>query len=161
MIGYGGCTTFSGLILGQVIMGTSSVVPDSAGWLLVAGFALLFESFYPLTQIYQIENDRKRGDVTLAVALGTRPSLALSIAFGIAAGNFLLATARMWNDMGTIGHILPQSGAIVAWMLMLAVWYLKAAEMDASAHEKGMYRALAVWAVIDGAVLISRYGFMF
>ncbi len=161
MIGYGGCTTISGLMVGQVIMGSSSTVPDSVGWLLIAGFALLFGSFYPLTQIYQIETDRKRGDVTLALALGTRTSLTLAIALGIAGGSFLLAAARTWNDNGTIGLLLPLSGAIAVWIVMLFLWYLKEAGMNASAHEKGMYLALAVWAAIDGAVLISRYGFMF
>jgi hypothetical protein len=97
----------------------------------------------------------------LAAALGTRRSLALGIALGIAAGSFLLAAARTWNDMGTIGPMLPLSGAVAAWIAMLAGWYFKAAEMDASAHEKGMYRALAVWAVIEGAVLIGRFGFIF
>jgi 4-hydroxybenzoate polyprenyltransferase len=160
MIGYGGCTTISGLMVGQVIMDSSSTVPDSAGWLLVAGFALLFGSFYPLTQIYQIETDRKRGDVTLAADLGTRTSLTLAIALGIAGGSFLLAAARMWNDNGTIGPLLPLSGAIAVWIVMLFVWYLKEAGMNASAHEKGMYRALAIWAAIDGAVLIGRFGFI-
>jgi hypothetical protein len=64
-------------MVGQVIMSASSVVPGSAGLLLVVGFAPLFGSFYPLTQIYQIETDIKRGDITLAAA-------------------------RTWNDMGTI-----------------------------------------------------------
>lgn len=159
MIGYGGCTTISGLMVGQVIMGASSVVPDRAGWLLVVGFVLLFGSFYPLTQIYQIETDRKRGDVTLAAALGTRASLALAIILGIAAGSFLLTAAWMWNDTA-IAWIIPLSWAMIAWIAMLAVWYFKAERMDASAHEKGMYRALVVWAVIDGAVLIGRFGFI-
>lgn len=161
MVGYGGCTTVSGLMVGQVVTGTSSIIPDHAGWLLAAGFTLLFGSFYPLTQIYQIETDRKRGDITLAAALGSRPSLALAIALGIAAGCFLLAAAWIWNGPGAFRLILPLSGAMAAWMLMLAAWYRKAGVMDAAAHERGMYHALTIWAVIDGAVLIGRYGSIF
>lgn len=161
MIGYGSCTTISGIMVGQVVLGSLYVIPDQTGWLLIAGFGLLFGSFYPLTQIYQVDTDRKRGDMTLAVALGTGKSLALAIVLGIAAAIFLLGAARQWNDPSAIGPILPLIGAMIGWIVMLAVWYHKADGMDTVAHEKGMYIALIVWAVIDGAVLISRYsGFM-
>lgn len=131
------------------------------GWFLIVGFALLFGSFYPLTQIYQVDTDRKRGDLTLVAALGIRPSLALAIVLGIAAGSFLLAAAGKWNEHGTLGPMLPLLGAIAVWTGMLAVWHHQSNGMDAAAHEKGMYYALTLWAVIDGAVLISRYGFIF
>jgi 4-hydroxybenzoate polyprenyltransferase len=161
MVGYGCGTTFSGLIVGQVVAGGSSIIPDRPGWFLILGFCLLFGSLYPLTQIYQINTDRKRGDLTLASALGRRTSLTLAIVLGIAAGCFLMATALQWNVSTTIEPVLPLLGAIAAWIGMLLVWHYRAERIDDGAHEKGMYRALALWAVIDGAVLISRYGFMF
>lgn len=40
-------------------------VPALAGWFLIVGFGLLFGSFYPLTQIYQLDSDQERGDLTL------------------------------------------------------------------------------------------------
>lgn len=158
MIGYGSGTTISGLIVGQVVLGSLFVIPDQTGWLLIAGFGLLFGSFYPLTQIYQVDTDRKHGDLTLAVALGTGKSLVLAIVLGIAAAIFLLGAARQWNDPSAILPILPLIVAMIGWTVMLAVWYHKADGMDTVAHEKGMYLALTIWAVIDGAVLISRYG---
>lgn len=161
MIGYGGGTTISGLIVGQVVVDSSSIIPDMTGWFLIVGFALLFGSFYPLTQIYQVDTDRKRGDLTLVAALGTRPSLALAIVLGIAAGSFLLVAAGKWNEQGTLGPMLPLLGTIAVWTGMLAVWHHKSNGMDAAAHEKGMYYALTLLAVIDCAVLISRYGFIF
>ena len=157
MIGYGSGTTISGIMVGQVVLGSLYVIPDQTGWLLIAGFGLLFGSFYPLTQIYQVDTDRKRGDMTLAVALGIGKSLALAIVLGITAAIFLLGAARQWNDPSAIGPILPLIGAMIGWIVMLAVWYHKADGMDTVAHEKGMYLALTIWAVIDGAVLISRY----
>jgi 4-hydroxybenzoate polyprenyltransferase len=160
MIGYGSGTTLSGLIVGQVVAGRFSIFPDHAGWSLIIGFGLLFGSLYPLTQIYQINSDRKRGDLTLASALGRRTSLKLAIVLGMSAGSFLMATAVQWNESTTIGPVLPLLGAIAAWIVMLLVWHDRAEKMDDVAHEKGMYRALALWAVIDGAVLIGRYGFM-
>jgi len=160
MIGYGSGTTVSGIMIGQVLVGALSVIPDKAGWLLIAGFGLLFGSFYPLTQIYQIESDKKRGDLTLAVALGSGKSLALSIALGIAAWIFLLGAASEWNGAGVVTPLLPLIGAMTGWTLMLAIWYCKTSGMNATAHEKWMYLALALWAVIDVAVLVSRYGFL-
>jgi 4-hydroxybenzoate polyprenyltransferase len=55
------------------------------GWLgiLSAGFTTL--GMYPITQVYQIEEDARRGDRTLSVVLGMAHALRLSqAAFGIA-----------------------------------------------------------------------------
>lgn len=161
ILGYGSGTTISGLMVGQVVAGSYAIIPDNTGWFLVAGFGLLFGSFYPLTQIYQIPSDRERGDTTLATVLGIRTSLLLTIVLGIAAGVFLLRAAMQWNAADTLWSVFPLLGAMVVWIGMLVAWHRKAGEMDDAAHEKGMYCALMVWAVIDGAVLISRYGFFF
>ncbi|MHB8078691.1 MAG: UbiA family prenyltransferase, partial [Candidatus Krumholzibacteriia bacterium] len=69
MLGYGAGTTLAGLLAGQAAWGAAATV-DGAGWRLAAGFGLLFGSFYPLTQIYQIDPDRRRGDRTQAVRRG-------------------------------------------------------------------------------------------
>lgn len=161
MLGYGSGTTISGLLVGQVVAGSPAIIPDNTGWFLVAGFGMLFGSFYPLTQIYQIPTDRKRGDMTLATALGTRQSLLLAIVLGITAGIFLLNAAMQWVAPDAIGSVFPLLMAIVIWIGMLMIWHRKAEKMDDTAHEKGMYRALTVWAIIDSAVIFSRYGFFF
>ena len=51
-------------------------------------FLLLLGS-YPLTQVYQIEEDTKRGDKTLAAALGVKGTIVWSAAFFGAAANVL------------------------------------------------------------------------
>lgn len=158
VIGYGGCTTLSGIMVGQAIMGSISVNPDLAGWLLIMGFGLLFGSFYPLTQIYQMETDRECGDLTLVSAIGVCKALTLAIVLGIAAAIFLLGAAWLWND--AFGPLLPLLAALIIWIVMLSVWHRRSAGMDAAAHEHGMYIALTVWALIDLSVLISRYGSM-
>ncbi|HWR26599.1 MAG TPA: UbiA family prenyltransferase [candidate division Zixibacteria bacterium] len=158
MVGYGGCTTLSGIMVGQAVLGAISVNPDPAGWLLIVGFCLLFGSFYPLTQIYQMDTDRNRGDLTLVAAIGTGKALTLAIVLGIAAAIFLTGATWLWND--DLRLMLPLLAALIIWTVMLAVWLRESARMDAAAHEKGMYIALTVWAVIDLSVLISRFGFM-
>ena len=158
MIGYGGCTTLSGIMVGQVVLGAISVNPDQAGWLIIVGFGLLFGSFYPLTQIYQLDTDRKCGDLTLVAAIGTGKALTLAIVLGVAATIFLLGAAWLWNDAFRL--LLPLLAALIIWIVMLVVWYRKSARMKVAAHENGMYIALTVWALIDLSVLISRYGSM-
>ncbi len=158
MVGYGGCTTLSGIVVGQAVLGAAPINPDQAGCLLIAGFGLLFGSFYPLTQIYQVDTDSSRGDLTLVAAIGIRKALTLAIVFGIAASIFLMGAAWMWNY--SYGMTLPLLAALIIWIAMLAIWHRKSAGMDAAAHEKGMYIALTIWALIDLFVLISRYGSM-
>ena len=158
MVGYGGLTTLSGIMVGQAILGAISVNPDLADWLLIVGFGLLFGSFYPLTQIYQLDTDQERGDLTLVAAIGAGKALILAIVLGIAASIFLLAAAWLWNNAS--GPLLPLLAALIIWIVMLAVWHRKSVGMDAAAHENGMYIALTVWALIDLSVLISRYGSM-
>lgn len=145
-------------MVGQAILGAISVNPDLAGWLLIVGFGLLFGSFYPLTQIYQLDSDQERGDLTLVAAIGAGKALILSIVLGIAAAIFLLGAAWVWND--AIRAILPLLAAMIIWIVMLAVWHRKSPRMEPVAHEKGMCIALIVWALIDLSVLISRYGSM-
>jgi 4-hydroxybenzoate polyprenyltransferase len=45
---------------------------DSASWLGILAVTLITTGFYPLTQIYQIDEDRARGDWTFAVWVGPR-----------------------------------------------------------------------------------------
>ena len=60
------------------------------------GFGCLFGSLYPLTQIYQFDEDSSRGDRTLARILGVRASLVISagaaaLAFAAFSRGLLLA----------------------------------------------------------------------
>ena len=50
------------------------------GWFLVWGFGALFAGLYPLTQLYQFDEDERRGDRTFALLLGKRRSMGVAIA---------------------------------------------------------------------------------
>src|SRR5207253_4160910 len=52
---------------------------DAGHALVLLGFCPLFAGLYPLTQLYQMEEDRRRGDRTLALLLGLRASLGVAI----------------------------------------------------------------------------------
>ncbi|MHB8080352.1 MAG: UbiA family prenyltransferase, partial [Candidatus Krumholzibacteriia bacterium] len=131
---------------------------DGAGWRLAAGFGLLFGSFYPLTQIYQIDPDRRRGDRTLAVRLGPRRAQLAALALGAAATPCFLGTAARWAGPGAGGRPAPWLAlGLGLWLLHLAVWLARGARLRARQQEAGMYRALALWALVDAAVLAQRF----
>lgn len=152
MIGFGALTPYAGWAL------TGRPV-DRAAVLVFAAFAPLFAALYPLTQMYQFEEDRRRGDRTLALMLGERASLLLAIvSTGIAFLLFGLASAeRGWPSVLAPGGW--RSGllvlAFVAWMAVLLPWLLHWRSMTPAQHQRGMYAALGAWAVTDIVVAVG------
>lgn len=85
------------------------VLPCLAGWLsttrpngdwrlaLLAAVSAAFVAiaFYPLTQLYQVEEDRQRGDRTIAVVLGVDHSFLLSTGLLLAAAVFTVCTVAL------------------------------------------------------------------
>lgn len=131
------------------------------GRTVLLSFALLFGALYPLTQLYQLDEDRRRGDRTLAVALGVDRSLALALLqAGLAFAGFTLAGAASgWGGIrGGNTRWAGLAAAAVTWALVLSPWWRARHTMTASAHQEGMHRALVAWAVTDLAVLIAWAG---
>jgi len=121
-------------------------------WIL-GGFGLLFGALYPLTQLYQFDEDATRGDVTLARRLGIGPSLGVSLTAALGA---FAAFAHGLSLAGTTlrgRQALFFAGAV--WVVVLATWLLLHRRMTGEAHKRGMYRALAAWALTDGAVILA------
>ncbi len=123
---------------------------DTGHGLVLLAFCPLFAGLYPLTQLYQFDEDRRRGDRTLALILGMRASLVVAtvstlLAFG------LLAWAMMLLRVGAKGFtlLLP----LVLWLAVLVPWLMDFATWSPKQHQGGMYRALAAWAVTDLTVL--------
>jgi len=122
---------------------------DAGHSLVLLAFCPLFAGLYPLTQLYQMEEDRRRGDRTLALLLGLRASLGVAIActavafalFGWAAA---VLDVRAW--------LLAVPG--VAWLAVLLPWYRRREMLSAGGHQRGMYQALVAWAVTDLVVLL-------
>ena len=157
----GSCPTTPGALLtwpavdlpaaaGGTLEQLAAAVDQGRLWL-VLGFAALFGSLYPGTQIYQLEEDRARGDRTLCTALGARPALVLALVLGVLAGGLLMA-ARGDQPYWWGGALL--AGAVGAWNAHQTWWLLRAGRMGPPEHEAAMYRSLRLWAVVDGAVLV-------
>jgi 1,4-dihydroxy-2-naphthoate octaprenyltransferase len=81
--------------------------------------ALVVVGLYPLTQLFQIEEDRARGDRTLAVAWGPRLSFAVSLA-GLLLGGLALSLLLL-SRFGVLDGLLISLGlslevaAVLAW----------------------------------------------
>lgn len=107
--------------------GWSAANPDFSRLHPLAGVALLAAAlitagFYPLTQIYQIEEDRARGDCTFAVWVGPRGVFRYAlVVLGLAAGLLLLV---IYRQLG-LGNALVVGlfytcllGAIARWAMV-------------------------------------------
>ncbi len=151
MWGFGTLTPFAGWV-------ATGLPLSPAGGLVLLAFCPLFAAFYPLTQLYQVEADLRRGDLTLAIRLGVRRSL------GVAAGCALLAfvlfgVAGLEAGWQAGGQDLPRWGLVVlagaSWTLVLVPWLAGSTRWTPARHQRGMYAALAAWAVTDVAVAVA------
>lgn len=149
MLGFGTLTPFAAwAIAGVPLRGHDALVLWS--------FTPLFAALYPLTQLYQMDEDRARGDRTLALRLGVAGSLAVAciaatIAFGLLA---IAAWQTGWQD-SAIQRWSALGIAAAAWLAVLVPWYRNARVWSTLEHQRGMYHALAAWALTDVAVLLA------
>ncbi len=124
---------------------------DAGHALVLLAFGPLFAGLYPLTQLYQFEEDRRRGDRTLALILGMRTSLALAIGCTLAAfALFSWAATLLRPGVWAVALIVP----LLVWLRILLPWYAGHPGWTRERHQRGMYQALAAWAVTDIAVLL-------
>jgi len=123
---------------------------DMGHGLVLLAFCPLFAGLYPLTQLYQFDEDRRRGDRTLALILGMRASLVVAtlstlLAFGLLAW----ATTVLPGGPKGLTLLVP----LVLWLVVLVPWLFGYGGWSPKQHQRGMYRALAAWAVTDLTVL--------
>ena len=149
MWGFGTLTPYAGW--------AATGIPISlASGLVLLGFCPLFAAFYPLTQIYQFEEDSLRGDRTLARSLGVKRSLIVSlVSVGAAFGLFGVAGKLAgWGPAGSWRWVVLGLCA-VSWLTLLTAWLWRHAYMDVREHQRGLYQALGAWALTDVAVLLA------
>ncbi len=142
MWGFGTLTPYAG-------WATTGLPLDLPRAVVLLGFCPLFAALYPLTQLYQLEEDSRRGDRTFALVLGTRRSLDIAIGGVLLAfGLFLTAAEKTrWN-------LVLLGGALVTWLVVVIPWRRSWSGMTPKRHQRGMYLALGAWAVTDLAVLL-------
>jgi 4-hydroxybenzoate polyprenyltransferase len=116
------------------------------------GFFLLFAGFYPLTQIYQMDEDLSRGDSTLALVLGRTHALRFAVVAICLAFVFFLGQA--WNSYLTF----RAAGLVVAlalWLGLLIPWWRRAGSLGRAQEQRGFYQALWIWALTDIAIVAA------
>lgn len=124
-----------------------------ASGLVLLAFCPLFAALYPLTQLYQWDEDMARGDRTLAIMLGMKRSLKVAVLAALAAFIFIACAAaisplRPWQ-WGVLGLSLAY------WLQVLLPWVNNCEQMSPAEHKRGFYAALTAWAVTDIAVLVA------
>jgi lycopene elongase/hydratase (dihydrobisanhydrobacterioruberin-forming) len=130
---------------------------EPARGLVLLAFCPLFAALYPLTQLYQVEEDLRRGDRTLASALGIRRSLSVALGAALVAGAIFAAAGVQagWRGTDAAWRWAALAIALCAWALVLVPWRLHWARWTAAEHQRGMYQALGAWAVTDLAVVLA------
>jgi lycopene elongase/hydratase (dihydrobisanhydrobacterioruberin-forming) len=151
MVGFGTLTPFAG-------WASTGRPLDAAAAIVLAAFCPLFAALYPLTQLYQLEEDARRGDRTLARILGLRRSLDVSlVAVLVAFALFAWAGALSpWSSVPA--HALWRwaalAAALGAWVAVVLPWRVAVDRLPPAEHQRRMYQALAAWAVTDLVVLL-------
>lgn len=147
MWGFGTLTPLAGFAA------TGEPLPPAVAWVFLA-FCPLFAALYPLTQLYQMDEDRRRGDRTLALRLGVTGSLALALACALGAFGVLARAGQLagWDGGARWGLL---GLALAAWLAVLVPWLAHAGRATPDGHQRGMHWALGAWAVTDLAVLLA------
>jgi 4-hydroxybenzoate polyprenyltransferase len=146
MVGFGTLTPFAG-------WSASGRPLDAAGAWVLAGFCPLFAALYPLTQLYQFDEDSQRGDRTLAIIVGVRTSLIIAVACTLLA---FVCFARAASILG--GGVVRSTAlvvALIAWLAVLLPWMQQADAYSVAQHKRGMYLALGAWALTDVAIVVA------
>lgn len=124
---------------------------DMGHALVVLAFCPLFAGLYPLTQLYQFEEDQRRGDRTLALILGMGLSLTVAI-WCVLMAFLLFAAAAVALEVGAWAYLLIP--AFAAWVWVLLPWRRGYAAWTPDQHQRGMYRGLAAWALTDIVIIL-------
>jgi hypothetical protein len=92
--------------------------------LIIPGFltTLMLWANYPMTQVYQHEEDGKRGDETLSIKLGIRGTFVfVGIAFGVATVGFVLYLSRYFAPRYAVDFLFALSPVVV----FFGYWFLR------------------------------------
>ncbi|HYW88866.1 MAG TPA: UbiA family prenyltransferase [Chloroflexota bacterium] len=101
--------------------GELGAVVSSDGVLGALAATLLILALYPLTQLYQVDEDRKRGDRTIAVVGGARLCFAFSLVCQVLGGAAMLAVV--------VGRYGPGDGLLILFGLagqaVVVTWWAR------------------------------------
>jgi 4-hydroxybenzoate polyprenyltransferase len=153
LVAIGLSTGFNVVLLGYLAAGNATLP-----WpilLAALGVSLMLLSLYPLSQIYQIEEDRRRGDNTFAVQYGkTAVFRFFVIAFGI--GLLLVAMAIGYNHLW-LAIVFGMIGAITGGVVWFTLRSLGASKEDYQAVMRIKYGTSMAFVVFLVIALILKH----
>ena len=117
LVAIGVSTGFNSVLLGYLAAGNEII--SMPVWIAAAGVTLMLLSLYPISQVYQIEEDRSRGDRTFAEHYGKKGvTQFFIIAFlsGLILVSFVIGVFNFWVAIlfGFVGVIV---GVVVSLLL--------------------------------------------
>lgn len=130
----------------------------SAGWninFFVAGLicSFLIGATYPLTQVYQHDEDRNRGDTTLSIVLGINGSFYFSALFFLAS---IVLLWFYWYNMGTLKNFWLFLALMIPVITVFCRWLLKVHRDPAEANFKNMSRMT----LFSGGMMVIYFGIL-
>ena len=144
-LGYGAMTAYAGWAAVD-----RPLVPPITN--VSVAFFFLLAAWYPVTQFYQMEEDRRRGDRTLSLTIGKRNGLILTTIAAALGFAFLGAEValRHWalRSLGVGVGFLCWAGVIVHW------WF-NWRTADRLYERTGMYRLVWAFAVTQIGVVVA------
>ncbi len=117
-------------------------------WISVGMLCLSFAAYW-MTQVYQVEDDRRRGDVTLAGRYGGRKTLVAAFASGLAGFGLVVNTVFI--------RVMPVFAATVALPIVLGtflLFYWRARAADGRLAKRMMYSFFAL-AGLTNVILVA------
>jgi len=142
-------------MMALVAAGTSTPGPSAV--LTAVGVSLLLISMYPVSQIFQLEEDRRRNDTTFAIAYGLQGMKFLfAVCYLVGLGVVAWTLSQVDRTLGGIFCILGGLGGLVtAWHL----WHLegKQAEYDRVMRLK-YFTSLVFVGFIVLVLVLRNYG---
>ena len=95
-----------------------TVLTDSRLWLAGGLCTLNLLAVYPITQIYQHDEDARRGDLTMSRLLGIRGTFGCAVLmFGLSLTGFYVFFDGQWPFFVLIGFLMPAILFFVVWCL--------------------------------------------
>jgi 1,4-dihydroxy-2-naphthoate octaprenyltransferase len=120
------------------------------GWnfnFIIAGLvcSCLIGATYPLTQVYQHEEDTKRGDRTLSIVLGIRGSFFFSAFLLVIAAFFLFLYFNKLGSLNSFWLFLPFALPV---LFVFLSWFIKVWRDEKEANFKNMSRMTLVSGIL-------------
>ncbi len=128
------------------------------GWNLNFVLAGLICSFligatYPLTQVYQHDEDRKRGDLTLSIVLGIRGSFWFSALFFLISMSLL---SLYWWRLGMMNNFWLFLVLVVPVIIFFCTWFVRVYNDPKEASFKNMSRMT----LLSGGMMVIYFGIL-